>query len=217
MLANPALQDPDDARAGADPRLAKSEKRRREIVASLRRCMIEKGYAETSLTDIANTAGLSVSHLLYYYRSKDLILDALCGQVLDKVLLDVTSAREEPPQRRIDVLAQNVFVHGAVGLSELGIFREITALSMHREEIRAQLSRYSEAMMGYLEDLFAKTPRQAGMSALDAAETAAALWSGFVSSAARYGEADSGRARRLFRRALLSLANLAAGPDEARA
>lgn len=179
--------------------------------------MLEKGFAETSITDIATSAGLSVSHLLYYYRSKDMILDELCAQVMDKILLDVTSSRDEPPEERIHVLADNVFVRGAVRESELGILREITALSMHRAEIRAQLSRYSDAMMAYLEDLFAKTPRQPGMSAVDAAEVASALWMGFVNNAGYHEKLDNSRARRLFRRMLLSLANLEAPAGEATA
>jgi len=50
------------------------------IVDALKRCMVAQGYADTSLSDLARTAGISVSHFLYYYPSKDAVLiDLLFG------------------------------------------------------------------------------------------------------------------------------------------
>jgi AcrR family transcriptional regulator len=182
--------------------------RRPAIVAALRRCMLAKGYAETNLTELAKAADMSVSHLLYYYSSKELVLNDLCDQVIDRVLEDVTAHRDEPPEERIHVLVDNVFLHGAIRKAELGIVRELIALSMHQPEINAKLNRYSDEMMRYLEDLFSKTPRQPGFSAAEAAEITGALWMGLVNNSGYDGRLDNARARRIFRKMLLFLANI---------
>lgn len=170
--------------------------------------MLAKGYAETSLTDLANSAEMSVSHLLYYYPSKEAVLLDLSDQINDRIWTDVTAYRDEPPEERIHVLVDNVFVHGAIHKSELGLVRELMALSTHRPELQARLSAYNSKMMGYLEDLFSKVPRQPGMSAIDAAEIAGSLWIGLVTNADYDQRLNPSGARRLFRRSLLLLANL---------
>ncbi|MDB5482434.1 MAG: TetR family transcriptional regulator [Caulobacteraceae bacterium] len=173
--------------------------------------MLTKGYAETSLTDLANSAQMSVSHLLYYYPSKEAAVLDLTDQINDRIWTDVTAYRDEPPEERIHVLVDNVFVHGAVDKSEFGIVRELIALSTHRPELKAKLSAYNSKMTGYLEDLFSKVPRQPGLSAMDAAEIAGALWMGLVTNADYDQRLNYSRARRLFRRSLLLLANLDKG------
>jgi AcrR family transcriptional regulator len=198
----PDLSDVTDAPA------PEGKNRRGAIVAALRRCMLTKGYAETSLTDLANAADMSVSHLLYYYPSKDAVLLDLSDQVNARIWTDVTAFGDEPPEERIHVLVDNVFVRGAFEKSELGLVRELMALSTHRPELQAKLQAYSGKMMGYLEDLFSKVPRQPGLSALDAAEVAGATWIGLVTNSDYDERLNHSRARRLFRRTLLLLANL---------
>lgn len=185
-----------------------NKNRRGAIVSALRRCMLTKGYAETSLTDLANGANMSVSHLLYYYPSKDAVLFDLSDQINERIWTDVTAFRDEPPEERIHVLVDNVLVRGAFDKSELGLVRELMALSTHRPELQAKLRDYNGKLMEYLEDLFSKVPRQPGLSALDAAEIAGAIWMGLVTNADYDQRLNASRARRLFRRTLLLLANL---------
>jgi len=198
-----------------ESRPPENKDRRGAIVSALRRCMLTKGYAETSLTDLANSASMSVSHLLYYYPSKDAVLFDLTDQINARIWADVTASRDEPPEERVHVLVENVFVHGAVHKSELAILRELIALSTHRPELQAKLQAYNSKMMGYLEDLFSKVPRQPGLSALDAAEVAGAIWMGLVTNADYDQRLNTSRARRLFRRTLLLLAHLDHAPVQA--
>lgn len=58
---------PAQARAGG--------KHRGGIFKALHDCIVEQGYARTSLTDVARAAGMSPSHLLYYFPGKDAILE----------------------------------------------------------------------------------------------------------------------------------------------
>lgn len=56
----------------------KGAQRRAELVSHALACLIDKGYAATSLRDIASAAALNLGRLHYYFESKsDLLLEAL--------------------------------------------------------------------------------------------------------------------------------------------
>jgi AcrR family transcriptional regulator len=202
--ALPATDDGDEA-GSASPRLAA---RREKIVAALRQGMLVKGYAETSLTDLAKRAGMSVSHLLYYYPSKDAVLVEFCEHFVKRAYADVAKDKDKAPAERIRILAGNLFVRGAIARSEFSMLRELNALSAHRLEIRKWLRRYDEWIIAYLTDLFERVPRQPGLSASDAAEIAAALWMGLVNNTEYDATLSDSRAERLFSRTVFSLAGL---------
>src|ERR1700731_982371 len=164
---------PRDVDPVREPRSAMLQDRRQAIVVALRRCMLTKGYAETRLTDLARAAGISVSHFLYYFESKEAVLEEVCEEVVEQTLAEVTSYREDPPEERIHVLVDHVFVRSVITRSELGVILELVALSMHRSKIREKLDRYNREMMAYLTDLFEQVPRQPGVSAREAADIAA--------------------------------------------
>jgi AcrR family transcriptional regulator len=185
---------------------AKEKKsREREIVSALRRCVLDKGYAQTSITDVARAAEMSVSHVLYYYANKDAILVQVAKEFHERILTGIGADREEPPEERIHLLVDNLLV--SFPREELGMLRELIAAAGHSPPLHANLSQFAGTVSGYLEDLFAATPRQPGMSAQDAAETAAAMWMGLLISTSFKDQLDDRKARRIFRKALLALAN----------
>jgi AcrR family transcriptional regulator len=199
------------AQRGAARAVAPNEERgkrdrRAALVTALRECILRKGYAGTSVTELARAADMSVSHFLYYYPNKEAVLLDLARQVHERVLTSVGAHRHEPPEERIHLLVDNLLV--AVPREELGLLREFIAVASHSPAIHANLSEYAQASAAFLEDLFEQTPRQPGMTAADAAETAGALWMGLMINAAFETRLDNNGARRIFRKALLSLANL---------
>ena len=189
------------------------DERRSAIIQALKQCMVRQGYADTSLSDLARGAGLSVSHLLYYYPSKDAVLLELCSQILDKTLCEITAFRDEPAEERIHVLVDHLFLHGAISLEEFGIVQELIALSVHRPAIRKKMTEYYDAILAYLNDLFEKVPRQPGLAVADAANIAAALWQGLFTDSMFATDLDEPRARHLYRRTLCDLANITVGSD----
>lgn len=191
-------------RPGLNGGMAKSSERRADIIDALRRCMIEKGYAQTTLADIAAAAGISASHLLYYFPNKEAVLEELCDHILHRLYQTVTASRSESPEERIHLLVSNVFI---AARSEFAVAVELTALSMHRPLIREKLSKYNREMREYLVDLFSQLPRQPGLSPQDASEIAAGLWEGLFVNSHYEPELDEGRARSLFRRTLFALGN----------
>lgn len=65
---------PSDAKAGSRRRQAKSELRRKHILAAATALFNERGFAATSMKDISDRVGLQKGSLYYYVPSKELLL-----------------------------------------------------------------------------------------------------------------------------------------------
>lgn len=53
------------------------------ILATAQKILVEKGLANLTIRSVANALGISVGNLAYYFPSKDSLLQALVGYVLD--------------------------------------------------------------------------------------------------------------------------------------
>lgn len=65
------------------------------------------GYAGSSLSRIAELAGVSKSSILYHYSSKEALLEAAIGPAIDRMgaILDTTSSQPLTPERRKGFIA----------------------------------------------------------------------------------------------------------------
>ena len=71
--------------------------------ASSRRCcerMLARGFAATSLADVARAAHMTPSHLLYYFKGKDAILNACFEGVTAQIMSGLRAARRRAARPR---------------------------------------------------------------------------------------------------------------------
>jgi|HubBroStandDraft_6_1064221.scaffolds.fasta_scaffold244691_2 AcrR family transcriptional regulator len=186
--------------------------RRGAIVNALQHLIQEKGYAEITLTYLAKRSGMSVSHFLYYFPSKEAVLEELCQGLLKNFLSYVDSHRSNTPLERIEHLVRIIFSKQTFARSEFGFMIEILALSRHYPRVSKHFDEYTEGMNDYLIDLYRRVPRTPGVSAEDAATVAAAIWGGLLYNALFDKSLKDERARYLFREMLYRLAGL--DPDK---
>lgn len=75
--------------------------RREQLVGVTIRLVAERGYADTSLSRIAERAGITKAAVLYYFGSKDALVQAALRHVLDAMVTAVGGAVEdaEPADR----------------------------------------------------------------------------------------------------------------------
>jgi len=57
---------------------------REDLLAGAKRCLLDKGYAQTTAREIAAAAGVSLAAIGYHYGSKDALLTAALMQALDE-------------------------------------------------------------------------------------------------------------------------------------
>ena len=184
----------------------RSSKRRGRILRALHDCVIEKGYAKTTLADVARVAGMSSSHLLYYFRGKDAILEYYFEEMAGRLLDRIDGFRTERPERQIDLLAELFFAGKAMSRSEIGFMLECFGAAVHDEKLHQEKSELDRAFKKYLEELFQQSSggsTQAG----NTAEVAYSMLIGLLTVAFFDQRLGLPKARSLFRAEMLRLAS----------
>ena len=78
-----------------------------KIIEAARTVFIERGYAETSMSEIATKAGINRPVLHYYFRTKDKMFQAVFGSIVSSVIPQVFDAimqREKSIAERIECI-----------------------------------------------------------------------------------------------------------------
>jgi AcrR family transcriptional regulator len=185
----------------------RGDKRRRAILEALHHCVIEKGYPKTTLADVARAAGMSPSHLLYYFPGTDAILACYFANVTQRIFERLEGFRSETPERQIQLLTELFFAGKGITKTEIGFMLESFGVAVHDKDLheeKAELDRYCKA---YLQQLFEKSPCGAS-EARDSAEVAYAMLVGLRTAAYFDEQLGPRHARRLFHAEMLNLANL---------
>ena len=191
---------------GPVTRGAAAGKRRDGIFLALHDCIIEKGYARTSLADVARAAGMSPSHLLYYFAGKDAILAQYFAYMTNRIINRLDSFRTETPERQIHLLANLFFAGRGVTRAEIGFMLECFGVAVHDPELRRQKTELDRYCKAYMRELFEQSPCGPAKAA-DAAEVAYALLVGLRTIAYFDERLGSQQALEIFRGEVLSIAN----------
>jgi len=187
-------------------REAAAGRRRDSIFMALHDCIIDQGYAKTSLADVARTAGMSPSHLLYYFPGKDAILAQYFAHVTNRIINRLESFRTETPDRQIHMLATLFFSGRGISKTEVGFMLECFGVAVHDPELRRQKTELDRYCKAYLQELFEQSPCGPAKAA-ESAEVAYALLVGLRTAAYFDERLGPQRALEIFRGEMLSIAN----------
>jgi AcrR family transcriptional regulator len=82
------------------------ERKRREVIATAARLFAERGYNETSVSELTAATGLAAGGLYHYIESKDELLISICDELLDPLLARAREivATEKPPEAQLRAL-----------------------------------------------------------------------------------------------------------------
>lgn len=188
-------------------------KRRRLILAAFHECIMEQGYAKTTLRDVAKGAGMTASHLLYYFSGKDAILEQFFENVSQTIVERLENFAPEAPARQIDLLAELFFAGKGITRSEIGFMLECFGVAVHDKQLRNHKKKLDRYCKNYLRDLFLQTPG-GRESAEDAAEIGYSLLIGLRTAAYFDPQLKLSRAQRLFHDELTDLTGTLAGPGQ---
>ncbi len=189
-------------------RQARSAERRRRIFQALHDCVIDKGYTRTTLADIAAGAGMSASHLLYYFRGKEDILEQYFENVSEKFLARIGDRGDAAARDRIEHLADLWFRGEASTRTEIGFMLECFGAAVHDEVLRVTKAEFDLRCKDHLAAIFQAAPACYLGDDRDAAEVAYAMMIG-LRSAVYFDQAmDLATAHRIFRDTLLKIASL---------
>ncbi len=193
---------------GPRTKLTRGEQRRKRIFRSLHDCILKKGYSKTTLADIAGAADMSPSHLLYYFKGKDAILEDYFQNVALQILERMHIFSAHSPQVQINELAKLFFAGAGITKSEIGFMLECFGVAVNDKVLRKEKAELDIRCKGYLTDLFEQTPRQFIASATDCAEVSYAMLIGLRSAVYFDDNLELADARRLFKTTMSSLAGI---------
>lgn len=198
------------ARAGArhDSRGAA---RRRRIFQSLHDCIIRKGYIKTTLADIADQAGMSASHLLYYFQGKEDILEQYFDNVSVRFLERIEALDGLQAQAQLRALADLWFKGETSARREIGFMLECFGAAVHDPTLRRTKAAFDRRYKTWLSDVYRQAPSLLMGSPEDAAEIAYATMIGLRSAVYFDSRMSLKQAHRLFREALLAAGGFPAG------
>ena len=115
-----------------------------------------RGFAATSLDDIAGAVGVAKQTLLYWFPSKDELLDAVLEQTaieLAAVIEAAVRAAPDEPLARIDAVVKAVFRPAVRRPAVLGLVREVSRLSpAHAERLTSQVQPFVRRATDYLRE-----------------------------------------------------------------
>lgn len=189
---------------------SRGERRRRKIFKSLHDCIINKGYVKTTLADIAEGAGMTASHLLYYFKGKEDILEQYFQNVSVRFLERIETFGGHSTAEQIDLLADFWFKGEASTRQEIGFMLECFGAAVNDDVLKVTKADFDARCKIYLLDLFEGAGGTLFTNSRDAAELAYSMMIGLRSAVYFDDNISLEHAHRLFRQALFRMTGLSA-------
>jgi AcrR family transcriptional regulator len=184
--------------------------RRGKIVSALYRCMSKKGYAGTTLCDIAEEAGMTSSHLLYYYPGKEAILEAFFKSVTKRIEKQIADVQDRDPAERIEAIAE-IFL-GSKGLrkNDQGVMLDLYGQAVQNKAMRRVKVAHDRRIKDMFVKLFSQVSGAPEASPEDSAQAAYAIMCGLRANSFYDPQLGPAQSHRLFKQTLFRLAGLKA-------
>ena len=113
-----------------------------------------RGFGATSLDDVARVVGVAKQTVLYWFASKDELLDAVLAQTaleLAAVIEAAVRAAPDEPLVRVEAVVKAVFRPAVRRPALLGLVREVSRLSpTHAERLTLQVQPFVRRAIDYL-------------------------------------------------------------------
>lgn len=193
--------------AKEDAPISRGDQRRALILRAFHDCIIENGYAKTTLRDVAKAAGISASHLLYYFPGKDSIIEHYFEEVASRIVQRIDSFRGEDAVSQVELLSDLFFAGKGITRSEIGFMLECFGVAVHDKQLHTQKAQLDRFCKDYLAELFGQLPAGSKRARANA-EIAYSLLIGLRTAAYFDRRVELPRARRLFNEEVLSLAGI---------
>ena len=108
------------------------EVRRAELLNAANQLFQSKGYATTTVEEIAQAVGVAKGTFYYYFKSKEAILTALVDQLIQKMLIGSQQIADQPNLNAIEKIVEIAKLQGKMMEKE-----EFVVIQMHLPENQA--------------------------------------------------------------------------------
>jgi AcrR family transcriptional regulator len=152
------------------------ERKRREVIATAARLFAERGFQETSMSDLTEATGLAAGGLYHYISGKDELLFSICDELLDPLLERAReiAAAGAPPAEQLRAVLQVWLEHIASHQDHMLVFaqeRHVIEREPQWRRVRGQRKAFEQL----LDDILARGEADGSMSFEDRPFTLLAL------------------------------------------
>jgi AcrR family transcriptional regulator len=144
------------------------EGRRSEVIATAARLFAERGYQETSMSELTAATGLAAGGLYHYIESKDALLISICDELLDPLLERAREivAAAEPPAEQLRALLHAWLAQIASHRDHMLVFAQERHV-IEREPQWRRVRGQRKAFEKLLDDVLARGERDGSMRFAD--------------------------------------------------
>jgi TetR/AcrR family fatty acid metabolism transcriptional regulator len=148
-------------------------RRKQQIIAAAIPLFAQKGFAATTMDDIATAVGVNKATLYLYYKSKDTLIQAIASDLFAQELADLQAAHDMPGTAvaRLTAYYQTLIATETAVLPLMPVIYEFYALGLRRDDVRHIIATFISQAADLLETIIAEgvaagefaptTPRQA--------------------------------------------------------
>jgi AcrR family transcriptional regulator len=143
----------------------KSEASRQQVIAAAIKTIAKRGVANTSVSDIAASAGMSKGVVHYHFKSKDDLLARVLEQCSQRMTARVRSAWNLPgaPAERIRNALTEMLATRIDGSPEVRVLADLMGHSVHDPKLRKPMSTTFHAMRAEMIEEFIKSFTEIGL------------------------------------------------------
>lgn len=125
----------------------KSESSRRQVLEAAIRVLSEQGYAKTSVSEIAQAAGMSKGAVHYHFESKEDLIAHVLAACAEKMRERVQAVWEAPgePTEKIRLALRAMRIERRNATPELRVLSDLMAQGIYDAKLRKALSKLFEA------------------------------------------------------------------------
>ena len=152
------------------------ERKRREVIATAARLFAERGFQETSMSDLTEATGLAAGGLYHYISGKEELLFSICDELLDPLLERAREivATEALPDRQLRALLHAWLEHIATHRDHMLVFAQERHV-IEREPQWRRVRGQRKAFEKLLDDVLARGEADGSMAFEDRGFTLLAL------------------------------------------
>lgn len=151
---------------------------------------------------------MSASHLLYYFKGKEAILEQYFESVSVRFLEKIDNFSNQPPRQQAESLADFWFKGEASTVKEIGFMLECFGAAVNDDVLRVTKAGFDTRCKAYLIKIFDESPTVFMGNSKDAAEIAYGLMIGLRSAVYFDEDIQLEDAHRLFLGSMLTMGGL---------
>jgi AcrR family transcriptional regulator len=134
--------------------IERTQTRKNEILDVATKLFLEKGYEQTTISDILNVAGIAKGSLYYHYKSKEDVLDDIIARITEQIAAAAQAVAEDQArsvhEKMLNLIASMNISNSANGQMIEELHRPANAL-LHQKSIAQTVRTVAPIMAGVVE------------------------------------------------------------------